>query len=58
MSKVRWADMTDDDLPDPPSVVSKHGIKVTARHPAPSGYVPPHLRTSDKTKTPIDSSYK
>jgi hypothetical protein len=28
MKKVRWADMTDDDDPEPPVAVSKHGIKV------------------------------
>jgi len=54
MSKVRWADMTDDDWPDPPPVaVSKHGIKVAPRPPTPA-YVPPHLRSSDKTKTRVD----
>ena len=51
MSKLRWADMTDDDpepAPEPvPSViVTKHGVKVA--------YVPPHLRPSDKTKSPLN----
>ena len=51
MSKLRWADMTDDDPepePEPvPSVnVTKQGVKVS--------YVPPHLRPSDKTKTPVN----
>lgn len=56
MSKVRWADMTDEDWPDPPPVatVSKHGVKVAPRPPTPA-YVPPHLRT-DKTKTRVDSN--
>lgn len=55
MSKVRWADMTDDDpeppppdTPPAPSVsVTKHGVKVA--------YVPPHLRVSDKTKPIINN---
>ena len=53
MSKVRWADMTDDDLgpppepPEPPVCVTKHGIKVA--------YVPPHLRVPVKTKPPVNN---
>jgi hypothetical protein len=50
MSKVRWADMTDDDPepePVPSVIVTKHGVKIS--------YVPPHLRPSpDKTKTPVN----
>ena len=51
MSKIRWADMTDDDPepePEPvPSVnVTKHGVKVS--------YVPPHLRAPDKTKNLVN----
>ena len=49
MSKVRWADMTDDDPePDPepvPSViVTKHGVKVS--------YVPPTCARQIKPKVP------
>lgn len=37
--KIRWADMEDDDVDDPPQV-TRHGIKVA--------YVPPHLRDEKK----------
>jgi hypothetical protein len=53
MSKLRWADMTDDypepePEPEPSVIVTKHGVKVS--------YVPPHLRPpSDKTKTPLNN---
>jgi len=51
MSKLRWADMTDDDPepepePVPSVIVTKHGVKVA--------YVPPHQRASDKTKSPLN----
>ena len=54
MSKVRWADMTDDDLEELaiPVTVSKHGIKVKKSAPPGPAYVPPHLR-KDKTKPPV-----
>jgi hypothetical protein len=48
MSKLRWADMTDDDpIPvyevDPPVIVSKHGIRVKKSVSSASvKYVPPH----------------
>lgn len=54
MSKVRWADMTDDDLEElaVPVTISKHGVKVKKSAPPASTYVPPHLR-KDKTKPPV-----
>jgi hypothetical protein len=50
MSKVRWADLTDDDPieVDPPVTVSKHGIRIAA--PA-AKYVPPHRQ--DKSSPPV-----
>jgi hypothetical protein len=48
MKKVRWADMTDDDL-EPPPAVSKHGIKVK-KNPPPRPPSPPADKIiSDKT---------
>lgn len=51
MSKLRWADMTDDDPepepePVPSVIVTKHGVKIA--------YVPPHMRPSDKTKSSLN----
>lgn len=48
MSKVRWADMTDEDAFDiEPVVISKHGIKVkkpVVHEPPPAVYTPPHRK--------------
>ncbi len=56
MSKLRWADITDDDPIEDleiPVVISKHGIKVKKHAPSPPPYVPPHQR-QDKTKPLVD----
>ena len=45
MDKPRWADMTDDDPIEIPSV-TKHGVKVN--------YVPPHLRGPHKSSEPVN----
>ena len=44
MDKPRWADMTDDDPIEIPTV-TKHGVKVS--------YVPPHLRGPHKSSKPV-----
>jgi hypothetical protein len=53
MSKLKWADMTDDDMEElaVPVTISKHGVKIK-KAAAPPVYVPPHLR-QDKTKPPV-----
>lgn len=59
MSKVLWADMTDDDpIPvyeiEPPTTVSKHGIRIKKSVPSvPEKYVPPHRK--DKSVAPVES---
>jgi len=54
MSKVRWADMTDEDLEElsVPVSISKHGVKVKKSVAPSSTYVPPHLR-KDKTNPTV-----
>lgn len=59
MSKVRWADMTDDDSEFPePTSISRHGVRIKSPPPPPrpKSYVPPHLRPSDKTKKPVNTN--
>ncbi len=61
MSKVRWADMTDDDMEFPePTSISRHGVRIKSPPPPPpprsKNYVPPHLRSADKTKKPVNSN--
>ena len=54
MSKVRWADMTDDDPIDVDisTVISKHGIRIKKDVTlAPNKYVPPHRQ--DKSVEPV-----
>ena len=54
MSKVRWADMTDEDPieVDISTVISKHGIRIKKDAlSTPKKYVPPHRQ--DKTVDPV-----
>lgn len=38
--RVKWADITDDEPFEPPTVIDKNGIKIP--------YIPPHLRKIKK----------